>query len=110
MSKHSKDGRHHSETTTTTERKRPGAPKGNQNGRRHGLFSQLHPVDFVDVFQRLRREQGHPPMDADAARRLAALTRDPRMSPRLLADTLNAMQTLISFERAIRRLQELKPR
>ena len=49
-------------------------------------------------------------MDAGAARRLAALTRDPRMSPRLLADTLNAMQTLITFERAIRRLRELKPR
>ena len=79
MNNQSNPNKTHAETAT--ERKPPGAPKGNQNGRRHGLYSKLHPVDFIDVFQRLKRAQGNPPLDADAARRLAALTRDPRMSP-----------------------------
>ena len=95
---------------SATGRKRPGAPKGNQNGRKHGLYSELYPVDFMDTLARLQQEQGRPPMDPEVARRLAALTRDPRMSTRLLADTVNAMRTLITFQRAINRLEQLKPR
>ena len=56
--------------TPALARKRPGAPKGNQNGRRHGLYSRLYPVDFIDTLPRLRHEQGHRPMDPAAARRL----------------------------------------
>ena len=96
--------------TSATGRKRPGAPKGNQNGRKHGLYSELYPVDFMETLARLQQEQGHAPMDPEVARRLAALTRDPRMSTRLLADTVNAMRTMITFQRAINRLAQLKPR
>ena len=46
--------------TPALARKRPGAPKGNQNGRRHGLYSRLYPVDFIDTLPRLRHEQGPP--------------------------------------------------
>ena len=108
VSKRSKQDQDQPESATG--RKRPGAPKGNQNGRKHGLYSELYPVDFMDTFARLQQEQGHPPMDPEVARRLAALTRDPRMSTRLLADTVNAMRTLITFQRAINRLEQLKPR
>ena len=94
----------------TPPKKRPGAPKGNQNGRRHGLYSRLYPVDFVDTFERLQREQGRPPLDPKAAMRLAAVTRDPRMSKRLLADTVSAMRTLITFERTVKRLQQMRSR
>ena len=97
-------------TGAATGRKRPGAPKGNQNGRKHGLYSELYPVDFMDTLATLEQEQGRPPMDPAVARRLAVLTRDPRMSKRLLADTVNAMRTLITFQRAINRLEQLKPR
>ncbi len=47
--------------TPVLARKRPGAPKDNQNGRRHGLYSRLYPVDFIDTLPRLRHEQGHSP-------------------------------------------------
>ena len=89
-------------------RKRPGAPKGNQNGRRHGLYSKLYPVEFMDTFERLRREQGHPPLDPATARQLEAVTRDPRMNKRLLVASINAMRTMITFERAIRTLQMMR--
>ncbi|MDE2968870.1 MAG: hypothetical protein OXT51_02045 [Chloroflexota bacterium] len=81
---------------------------GNQNGRRHGLYSKLHPVNIVDVFDRLNHEQGLPPLDPEAARRLAALSRDPRMSLRLLVDAARAMRTLITFHRALKRIEGRK--
>ena len=87
-------------------KKRPGAPVGNQNGRRHGFYSKLHPVNIVDVFDRLNREQGKPPLDPASARRLASLCRDPRMSQRLLVDAVRAMRTLITFHRALKRIEE----
>lgn len=89
---------------SSTPRKRPGAPKGNQNGRKHGLYSKLYPVDFIDLMDRYRIEQGRRPMDPMEARDLAAITRDPRMSRRLLAETANALKTLITFQRTVRRL------
>ena len=64
----------------------------------------------MDTLATLEQEQGRPPMDPTVARRLAVLTRDPRMSKRLLADTVNAMRTLITFQRAIKRLEQLKQR
>lgn len=100
----------HDQPQSAKGRKRPGAPKGNQNGRKHGFYSKLHPTDFVDTLDLALQAFGRAPFTPAQRRGIGAVIRDPRMSTRLLVDTYKAAKTIKVFMTTINRILELKRR
>ena len=91
-------------TPKPSRRKRPrGAPRGNQNARRHGLYSRLAPADRHAPLRRALRAYGFKPVRNADGIDLTDLVVNPDVNLPLLYSLIQAMVKLAEIQAQLRR-------
>lgn len=84
--------------------RRRGAPRGNQNGRKHGRYSKLKPADRYAALQKVLRSYGLNQPLASVNLTVEELLDDPKTNVRLLFLLLRTMIELFLIKERLRRL------
>ena len=79
-------------------RRRGGAPKGNQNARKHGRYSELRPADRAAFMRKTLRSHGLKGPFAPGALSIEELLDDPNTNVRLLYLLLKTTIGLVHVE------------
>ena len=89
----------------STRRKRPrGAPRGNQNARKHGLYSRIAPVDRHAPLRRALRTYGFKPIRNADGIDLTDLVVNPDVNLPLLYSLITLMVKLAEIKAELRRM------
>ena len=86
---------------TRRPRKRSGAPRGNQNGRKHGRYSRIKPADHYAPLQKMLKTYG---LDDVGGLSLAELLDDPNTNVRLLYVLMKTTIELVLLKDRVSRL------
>ena len=86
------------DTIGTPKRKR-GAPFGNQNARKHGLYSKHLPPELLQRFNGVPLIMDFAPEIAAARVRLSALLNDPEVPTDHIIKTVKVLTKLMSIQR-----------
>lgn len=93
------------DTPKRSRRKRPqGAPRGNQNARKHGLYSKLAPADRHAPLRRALRAYGFKPIRNDDGIDLTDLVVNPHVNLPLLYSLIKAMVQIAEIKAQLRRM------
>ena len=79
-----------------------GAPRGNQNGRKHGRYSRLMPVDRYAPLRKVLRSYGLNEPYASAGISIEELLDDPKTNVRLLFLLLQTTIELVQIRERLR--------
>ena len=89
----------------SSRRKRPrGAPRGNQNARKHGLYSRLSPADRHAPLRRALRAYGFKPVRNADGIDLTDLVVNPDVNLPLLYSLIQALVKLAEVKAELRRM------
>ena len=82
--------------------RRRGAPRGNQNGRKHGRYSRLQPADRYAALQKVLQSYGPKDPLASVNLTIEELLDDPKTNVRLLFLLLQTMIELFHIRERLR--------